>query len=112
MAAVGAAGKDSSQNVGEFATCCADSSACSAGRGRRTMQTKEEVLAAMRAEIGKESEPGEWFVVDQPLIDRYCAISGEDVWIHVDPERAKLSTWLMAITRHLSGDSLVSSISS
>jgi acyl dehydratase len=56
------------------------------------MQTKEEVLAAMRAEIGKESEPGEWFVVDQPLIDRYCAISGEDVWIHVDPERAKRET--------------------
>lgn len=53
---------------------------------------KSEVLVAMRAEIGKESEPGEWYTVDQALIDRYCAISGEDVWIHIDPERAKRET--------------------
>ena len=56
------------------------------------MQTKEEVLAAMKAEIGQDSEPGEWFLVDQPLIDRYVAISGEDTWIHVDPERARKET--------------------
>ncbi len=53
---------------------------------------KAEVLAAMRAEIGRESEPGEWYTVDQALIDRYCALSGEDVWIHIDPERAKRET--------------------
>lgn len=53
---------------------------------------RDEVLAAMRAEIGQESAPGEWFVVDQALIDRYCAISGEDVWIHIDPERARRET--------------------
>lgn len=53
---------------------------------------KAEVLAAMRAEIGQESEPGEWYTVDQDLINRYCAISGEDVWIHIDPERARRET--------------------
>ena len=44
------------------------------------------------AAIGSEDEPGEWFVVDQELINRYCAISGEDVWIHIDPERARRET--------------------
>ena len=56
------------------------------------MATKEEVLAQMRAAIGTEDEPGEWFTVDQELINRYCAISGEDVWIHIDPERARRET--------------------
>lgn len=56
------------------------------------MQSKEEVLAAMRAEIDSEDEPGEWFVVDQALIDRYVAISGETGWIHTDPERATRET--------------------
>lgn len=62
------------------------------GEAGGAVPTKDEVLASMRAEIGMESAPGEWFVVDQDLIDRYCAISGEDVWIHVDPERAKRET--------------------
>lgn len=56
------------------------------------MANKDEVLKAMRAEIGQEAEPGEWFVVDQELINRYVAISGEDVWIHTDPERARKET--------------------
>jgi acyl dehydratase len=56
------------------------------------MMSKDEVLKAMRAEIGQDSEPGEWFVVDQALIDQYVAISGEDGWIHTDPERARRET--------------------
>ena len=56
------------------------------------MTSKEDVLAAMRKEIGQDSEPGDWFVVDQALIDQYVAISGEDAWIHTDPERARKET--------------------
>lgn len=52
------------------------------------MTSKDEVLAAMRKEIGQEAEPGEWFTVDQPLIDQFVALSGEDSWIHTDPVRA------------------------
>ena len=54
--------------------------------------SKEEVLASMRAEIGQDSEPGDWYRVDQALIDRYVAISGEDTWIHTDPARARKET--------------------
>ena len=46
----------------------------------------------MREEVGQDSAPGEWFLVDQALIDNYCALSGEDVWIHTDPERARRET--------------------
>ena len=56
------------------------------------MLSKDEVLRAMRQEIGKDSDPSEWFVVDQELIDRYVAISGETAWIHTDPERARKET--------------------
>lgn len=41
------------------------------------MLSKDEVLQAMRAEVGQDAEPGEWFVVDQELTDRYVAISAE-----------------------------------
>jgi acyl dehydratase len=55
------------------------------------MTSKDEVLAAMRLDVGVESEPGTWLTVDQDLINRYVAISGEDVWIHTDPQRAAQS---------------------
>ena len=55
------------------------------------MTSRNEVLAAMRKEIGQEAEPGEWFTIDQALIDRFVALSGEDSWIHTDPERAAKS---------------------
>lgn len=63
-----------------------------AAERKGAIPAKEEVLAAMRAEIGKESAAGEWYTVDQALINRYCAISGEEGWIHTDPERAKRET--------------------
>ncbi len=55
------------------------------------MTLKDEVLAAMRLDVGVESEPGAWLTVDQDLVNRYVAISGEDVWIHTDPQRAAQS---------------------
>ncbi|MBI4081767.1 MAG: hypothetical protein HY423_04075 [Candidatus Lambdaproteobacteria bacterium] len=54
--------------------------------------SKESVLADLRETVGKEDPPGEWFTVDQALIDRYIAISGEEGWVHTDPVRAKKET--------------------
>ena len=53
--------------------------------------SKGAVLAAMRKELGKESAPGEWFVVDQTLINNFVDISGETGWLHLDVERAAKS---------------------
>ncbi len=50
-----------------------------------------DVLEAMRRDVGKESEPGDWFVIDQPLIDAYVELTGETGWIHTDVERAAKS---------------------
>jgi len=53
--------------------------------------SKQDVLKAMRQEIGQESAPGEWYVVDQALINSFVAISGETGWLHLDVERASKS---------------------
>ena len=53
--------------------------------------SKGAVLEAMRKELGKESAPGEWFVVDQTLINNFVDISGETGWLHLDVERAAKS---------------------
>jgi len=53
--------------------------------------SKSNVLAQMQEEIGKESEPGEWFLVDQKLINSFVDISGETGWLHIDIERASKS---------------------
>ena len=30
----------------------------------------------------------DWFLIDQELIDAFAKLSGDDQWIHVDPDRA------------------------
>jgi acyl dehydratase len=60
--------------------------------GTDSMQSRQSVLEAMRNDIGQESEPGEWFVITQKLIDDYVDLTGETGWIHTDVERAKQST--------------------
>ncbi len=34
-----------------------------------------------------------WRVVDQPMIDRFAAVTGDDQFIHVDPQRAAQSVF-------------------
>jgi acyl dehydratase len=55
------------------------------------MTSKDEVLAAMRKEAGQEAEPGEWFTIDQELVNAFIAISDETGWTHTDPVRAAQS---------------------
>lgn len=52
------------------------------------MISKNAVLETMRKEIGKVYTPGDWFTVDQDLVDKFVAISGETSWLHTDPVRA------------------------
>lgn len=54
---------------------------------------REEVRERMRRDVGKESEPGDWFVIDQTMVDAYVELTGETGWIHTDVERAALSTF-------------------
>ena len=52
------------------------------------MISKNAVLETMRKEIGKVYTPDDWFTVDQDLVDKFVAISGETSWLHTDPVRA------------------------
>jgi acyl dehydratase len=39
--------------------------------------------------VGRELGPSEWMTVDQGMIDKFAAATGDHQWIHVDVERAK-----------------------
>ena len=38
---------------------------------------------------GEPLGTSKWFLVDQPLIDRYAELSGDHQWIHIDVARAQ-----------------------
>ena len=41
--------------------------------------------------VDKDLQPSGWRTIDQEAVDRFAAATGDDQWIHVDPERAKAS---------------------
>ncbi|HEX8388381.1 MAG TPA: MaoC/PaaZ C-terminal domain-containing protein, partial [Sphingomonas sp.] len=44
----------------------------------------------MKARIGQETV-SDWIVVSQEMIDKFADATGDHQFIHVDPERAKLT---------------------
>ncbi|WP_113700256.1 MaoC/PaaZ C-terminal domain-containing protein [Nonomuraea lactucae] len=44
---------------------------------------------ALRAMIGRELTPGPWTRVSQSMVDTYGEVTGEEHWLHNDPERAR-----------------------
>ncbi|MGW7532477.1 MaoC family dehydratase [Amycolatopsis sp. NPDC054798] len=50
----------------------------------RVFGSADEVRAALGEEIG----PTDWFAVDQARIDAFADATGDRQWIHTDPERA------------------------
>jgi acyl dehydratase len=49
-----------------------------------TLTGPDEVKAA----VGQELGVSDWVDVTQETIDRFADVTGDDQWIHVDPERA------------------------
>ena len=43
----------------------------------------------IKQHVGRELGPSEWMMVDQSMIDKFAAATGDHQWIHVDVERAK-----------------------
>ncbi len=41
--------------------------------------------------VGKEMGVSDWHLVTQEKIDEFAQVTGDDQWIHIDPERAKTS---------------------
>lgn len=46
-------------------------------------------ISALKDHIGKRMGPTEWVTVTQAQIDAFAEATGDQQWIHVDPERAK-----------------------
>ena len=46
-------------------------------------------LDELRSNVGKELGVSSWHEVTQQQIDRFAEITGDNQWIHVDPERAR-----------------------
>lgn len=50
------------------------------------------VFETPQAMLGLKNEPlgvSDWVCIDQDRIDGFAHVTGDDQWIHVDPERAK-----------------------
>jgi len=45
-------------------------------------------LNFIQPQIGQEVHVGPWLKVDQQRIDQFAAVTGDQQWIHIDPERA------------------------
>ncbi len=48
----------------------------------------DQLVAAIGSEIGAS----EWVRIDQPMVDSFAKLTGDEYFIHVDPERARAET--------------------
>jgi acyl dehydratase len=46
-------------------------------------------IATLKDYVGQELGPSDWVLIDQQRIDDFARATGDDQWIHCDPERAK-----------------------
>ncbi|WP_341643835.1 bifunctional OB-fold nucleic acid binding domain-containing protein/MaoC family dehydratase [Thauera sp. SDU_THAU2] len=71
-----------------LAAAAEQAAAATATEPRRQVRFDDE--AAMQALVGEDYSPwSNQVVVDQALIDEFARLSGDDYWIHTDPERAR-----------------------
>jgi acyl dehydratase len=47
-----------------------------------------KLVEQLQPRFGQEIAVGNWLTIDQPRIDRFAEVTGDQQWIHVDPERA------------------------
>jgi len=56
------------------------------------MEKTEQIdnfLQFLQPQIGQEIHVGSWLQIDQQRIDQFAAVTGDQQWIHIDPERAE-----------------------
>ncbi len=49
----------------------------------------EKFLKFLQPQLGQEIHVGPWLQIDQQRIDQFAAVTGDQQWIHIDPERAQ-----------------------
>lgn len=63
--------------------------------------TRIEGIDGLRARVGTELGVSSWHRVDQDEIDLFARATGDDAWMHVDPERASRTPWGSTIAHGL-----------
>jgi acyl dehydratase len=53
------------------------------------MPTVFPTPAALKEAVGKQLGKSDWLEIDQQRIDQFAEATGDQQWIHVDPERAR-----------------------
>lgn len=85
-----AAGKDFPARIDSSPAALAAAAAASAEPEAPKRQVRFDDEAAMKALVSEAYTPwSNQIVVDQALIDEFAKLSGDDYWIHTDPERAR-----------------------
>lgn len=51
-------------------------------------QAMAQVYERLQQEMLDTVDTGEWFTLNQKSIDRFAAVTGDQQWIHTDPQRA------------------------
>jgi acyl dehydratase len=55
-------------------------------------ETSTLTVATLHQLVGREFAPAEWITVDQPRINQFADCTGDQQFIHVDPERVARET--------------------
>ena len=53
------------------------------------MSSQAELIERYRTLQGQEIHVGPWLEIDQQRIDAFARVTGDEQWIHVDPQRAE-----------------------
>ena len=53
-------------------------------------------IAELATLVGRQFQPGPWLVIDQAHIDAFAQCTGDQQFIHTDPQRAlhETSAWI------------------
>ena len=52
------------------------------------MSTVDDLIQKYQDLVGQEIHVGPWLEIDQQRIDDFAKVTGDEQWIHVDPQRA------------------------
>jgi acyl dehydratase len=53
------------------------------------MTAAENLMTFLADKLGTEIHVGSWLAIDQERINRFAEVTGDQQWIHIDPERAR-----------------------
>jgi acyl dehydratase len=51
-----------------------------------------DLLVLLANRIGQEIHVGSWLTIDQERINQFAVVTGDQQWIHIDPERARIDS--------------------